>query len=86
MSDKIDVLTEIAAAEGGNLTAAYDAVAELLAAAREANEYLGGFSVGVTAVYKTPAQELRDQADAIEKKGRVIARFRAALSRIGHSP
>lgn len=59
-----------------------DPVAELVESARAVNEYLGGFEDQMkyrSAVYRTRAQQLREEADAIERKEAAIARFREAL-------
>ena len=57
-------------------------VAELVAVAREANEYLGGFDrlSYMNAVHKSEAQLLRERAYEIERKERARDRLRAALA------
>ena len=56
-------------------------IKELLAAASEVWEYLKipGEATFRSAVYETPAQSLRRQADELERKEKAIHRFRAAL-------
>lgn len=92
MSDRKDFLAALDAAEvrcgpelAEDIREARAAFAALLDTSRRVNEYLGGWGQHLyrNAVYLTPAQQLRAQADAMERKEREINAFREALITLG---